>query len=49
MALLIVGRFAGALSRNATWTMCAWVSQNATQRDKATSQAGRKFFSRGPM
>src|SRR5215475_5519274 len=36
-ALLIVGRFAGASSRN------------ATQCDKANSQAGRKFFSRGPM
>ena len=49
MALLIVGRFAGALFRNATWILCACVSRNATQCDKANSQAGRKFFSRGPI
>jgi len=48
MALLIVVRFAGALSRNATLILCACASRNATQCDKANSQAGRKFFSRGP-
>ena len=47
LTALNVGRFAGAMSRNATWILCACASRNATQCDKANSQAGRKFFSRG--
>ena len=37
------------LSRNATWILCACASRNDTQCDKANSQVGRKFFSRGSM
>jgi hypothetical protein len=50
--MLNLGHFAGSgvwhvPGRPTVWSLGA--PRNATQCDKANSEAGRKFFSRGPM